>query len=148
MSPRALGPMFHWTSEEWATHIVNNGQRANMSPLGNYGPGLYLTSRHEEAHTYASGRNSSSAVVEGHLSDPRVHDLTREDQQQLDDIYVQNAAKKDGSYRRALNSFSAQFRKQGYNLLRNPSTGFHVAIRPNVFMPTKVHYPGETVELR
>lgn len=148
MSHRALGPMFHGTTEEWAAHIVNNGQRANMSQEGAFGPGLYLTSSHRTANGYAETQRlqgrGAPAVVEG-LLDPsaRVHDLSDEDDRALRRAHSEQPE----DVRREILRFNSRLRQKGYDVIR--SGHIHAAIRPNVFLPTRLHYPGgEAVELR
>lgn len=140
---------YHGTSEHWAQQIVNNGQRANMSPRGNYGRGFYLTPDFEEANSLASGRQDSPAVVEGTLHpDARIHTLTPDDSDRFFDAWHTAVPKQDGSFTRAANKWTAEFARQGYHVLRHPGTGYHVAIRPNVFLPEAVHYPEGSVPLR
>lgn len=140
---------FHGTNEHWAADIVNHGQRANMSPLGNWGRGLYLTPDREEAGMFASGKFSDPAVVEGSLHpDARVYDVTDEDSERLFDATTSALKRKDGSSRRAINHWTSGFARQGYHVLRSPQTGFHVAIRPGAFMPQRVHYRDGSVNLR
>lgn len=140
---------FHGTSEHWAAEIVNSGQRANMSQKGNYGRGLYLTPDHDEATTFAHGGNAEPAVVEGVLHpDAKIHTLTPEDNARFFDAWSTAGPKQDGSFVRASNKWTSEFARQGYHILREPSTGYHVAIRPNVFLPSVVHYPEGSVNLR
>jgi len=147
--------MFHGTTDRWAEHIVNNGQRADMGRGGSgaLGPGLYLTNRRSTAEGYAhtramnSGWNGSNyaerpAVVEGVLdTSARVHRYNDSDE---DEIRSADAA---DNYGRALLNFNARIRKSGYNVV-DAGGGMHVAIRPNVFLPTKVHFDDGTVDLR
>lgn len=140
---------YHGTSEHWAQQIVNNGQRANMSQKGNYGRGLYLTPVFDEASAFAGGHGRSAAVVEGTLHpDARVHTLSPEDNDKFLDAWKATAPRQDGSLARATNRWTAEFARQGYHVLRHPGTGYHVAIRPNVFLPEAVHYPEGSVPLR
>jgi hypothetical protein len=140
---------YHGTSDQWAAHIVNNGQRANMSLTGNYGRGLYLTPDPDEARSFANAGDSELAVVEGTLRpDAKVHTLTREDTDSLLDVWKRTAPLQNGTYSREANKWTSGFARQGYHVLRDASTGYHVAIRPNAFLPRAVHYPEGSVDLR
>ena len=142
--------MFHGTSEDWAARIVNEGQRANMSSRGRAGPGLYVTSDINEARGYA--RNAGGfehAVVEGIIPEPNVYHMSRSEAAEMDARGNVPAKDYDPRY---LTEFSARIRKQGYNVIRMPSSeetdhDYHVVIRPKTFVPTKIHYRDGTVSL-
>lgn len=122
-----------------------------MSPLGGLGPGLYLSPDRSVADKYSTlvrGNDRNRAIVEGEIDpDARVRQLNADETEHLRGIY-------DGDpkqYVRRLREFSAGMRQQGYHVLQSAtSPDIYAAIRPNVFLPTKVHYPDsrETIDLR
>lgn len=152
MSHRALGPMFHGTSAEWAKKIATQGQRSNMSPTGRVGPGFYVTPNMEEARAYARGKGWEHAVVEGVVPEPRVYDMSLQDRKAVDEIWNRPA---NSDWQKDLLRFSAGVRRQGYNLIRLPNPeeneqdwDYHAVIRPKTFVPTRIHYPSGVVNLR
>ena len=83
--------------------------------------------------------------MEGLLdSSARVHHYSDADD---DEVRAAVHGNLPDDYGRALLNFNARIRKDGYNVME-AGGGMHVAIRPNVFLPTKVHFHDGTVNLR